>query len=75
MNIQVVAVGGNAPPPWTSKDQALLLCKTALINVHSTEFYSEKSFKLANGGSEWERSTASGFSVPCTTTKTIRQTR
>ena len=28
--IQMAAVGGNAPPPWTSKDQALLLCKTAI---------------------------------------------
>ena len=27
---KLVAAGGNAPPPWTSKDQALLLCKAAI---------------------------------------------
>ena len=25
--MKLVGAGGNAPPPWTSKDQALLLCK------------------------------------------------
>ena len=29
---KLVAAGGNAPPPWTSKDQALLLCKAAMFN-------------------------------------------
>ena len=31
--MKLVGVGGNAPPPWTSKDQALLLCKTPRLKL------------------------------------------
>lgn len=30
---KLVGVSGNAPLPWTSKDQALLLCKTPLLKL------------------------------------------
>ena len=55
-------------PRRTGSKPALLTNYSNPHQMCSTEFYSEKAFKLANGGSEWERSTASGFSVPCTTT-------
>lgn len=33
LGMKLVGVGGNAPPPWTSKDQALLLCKTPRLKL------------------------------------------
>ena len=51
------------------QDQNLLCWPITVIPIKYVLLnFTAKTFKLANGGSEWERSTASGFSVLCTTT-------